>query len=60
VQTALAVELRQSPEAVAAGRGDTPWADWIVRRDGIPENIATAMRLLTLEMERETAARDQR
>lgn len=57
---ALAVETNKSAAAVAAGRGDTPWADWILEKNGIPENIATAMRLLTLDLERETAAQDKR
>jgi hypothetical protein len=58
VRTALAVQLRTSPERVEEGRGDTPWADWVLKKNGIPENIATVMRLLTLDLERETAAQD--
>ncbi len=60
VQAALSVQLTRPIELVGAGREDTPWADWALRSGGIPENIATAMRLLALDMERETAAEDKR
>ena len=53
VRAALAVELGQSAGEVETGRGTTPWADWTLKRKGTPENIATAIRLLTLDLERE-------
>lgn len=57
VRVALAVELGESVEAAGAHRPPpTPWADWVLERKGIPENIATMMRLLTLELEREIGA----
>jgi Zn-dependent protease with chaperone function len=60
IQTALAVQLGNPPDEIARGRGEIPWADWILERRGVPENVATALRLLTLDLERETAASDQR
>nr|WP_309688601.1 M48 family metalloprotease [Armatimonas sp.] len=35
----------------------TSWADWVVQSGGTPENIATVLRLLTLDIQRELAAR---
>ncbi|MBC8101478.1 MAG: M48 family metalloprotease [Cytophagales bacterium] len=56
VRAALSRETSQSTDALDRDRAGTPWADWIAPQNGIPENIATAMRLLTLDLERETAA----
>jgi Zn-dependent protease with chaperone function len=53
VRAALAVELSEDPREVEMGRGGTTWADWVGEKDGIPENVATAIRLLTLDVERE-------
>lgn len=58
VQAALSIELNKPLELVAAGQGETPWADWIVQSRGSPANIATVLRLLSLDLERETAFRD--
>jgi len=58
VQVALAIETGKVPAELETGRGATPWADWIVKSGGAPENIATALRLLTLDWEREMAARE--
>jgi hypothetical protein len=60
VRAALAVELGESATALDARRGTATWADWALANKGIPENIATAMRLLTLDLERETAAADRK
>jgi hypothetical protein len=59
IQAALSVQQNRPLELVAAGRGETLWADW-VRADpnSVPENIATVLRLLTLDLERETFLRD--
>jgi hypothetical protein len=59
VRAALALELGTAPMELAAQRGNTPWADLILDKKGVPENIATAMRLLTLDLERETADEDK-
>lgn len=59
VRAALAVQLGRSASEVEQGRGNIPWGEWVLRRKGIPENIATAMRLLTLDLERELAARER-
>jgi hypothetical protein len=59
IQAALAVELNQPLELVAAGRGETLWADWVrASKNSVPENIATVLRLLSLDLERETFLRD--
>lgn len=55
VSAALAVELGKTNAEVSFGRGDAPWANWVVEKNGIPENIATVLRLLTLDLEREVA-----
>lgn len=59
VRAALAIQLGRPAAVIEAGRGETSWADWILEKRGIPENIATVMRLLTLDLEREMAARDR-
>lgn len=59
VRAALAVETGGSATTLEQGRGTTSWAEWVVRKKGIPENVATAIRLLTLDLEREVAARSQ-
>lgn len=59
VRAALAIELAAPPAEEGAKRGSVTWADWTLRRKGSPENIATALRLLTLDLERETAAEDK-
>lgn len=53
VRAALGVELSESDELVSRGREDTAWTDWVLEKHGIPENIATALRLLTFDLERE-------
>ena len=59
IQAALSVELNQPLELVAAGRGETFWADWVrANPNSTPENIATVLRLLALDLERETFLRD--
>lgn len=61
IQAALSVELNQPLELVAAGRGDTPWADWVrASKNSVPENIATVLRLLSLDLERETFLLDDK
>jgi hypothetical protein len=62
VRAALAVELSESAGAIEEGFADSgrTWADWVLEKKGIPENVATALRLLTLDIERETAARRER
>ncbi|WP_309716296.1 M48 family metalloprotease [Armatimonas sp.] len=57
VRAALATQRQVSETMVAKGRGSLLWADWVAQNQGIPENIATILRLLTLDMERELAAR---
>jgi predicted Zn-dependent protease len=59
VRAALAVQLSKPAEEIEAGRGDITWAEWTLRKKGTPENIATAVRLLALDLERETAAEDR-
>ncbi len=59
VRAALAVEKGASASEIEKGRGETSWAEWVLKKRGIPENVATAMRLLTLDLEREIAARQQ-
>jgi hypothetical protein len=60
IQAALTVELASSSEKAGAGRTNTDtWADWVLLKKGIPENIATTIRLLALDLERETAAEDR-
>ena len=60
VRGALATELGVSALSLEDDRADTTWADWVLKKKGSPENVATAMRLLTLDLERETAADDRR
>jgi hypothetical protein len=57
VRAALALELGAEPMELERKRGAMPWADFALNNKGIPENIATAIRLLTLDLERETASR---
>jgi len=59
VRAALAVELAKTPAESESGRGATAWADWALQQKGTPENIATAMRILSLDLEREIAAEDR-
>ena len=59
VRAAFAVETGQSASKIEAERGDVTWADWTLKK-GTPENVATAMRLLTLDMEREVVALERR
>lgn len=57
VRAALAAQ-RQLPEnRLERARGGQPWAEWVAQSGGIPENVATVLRLLTLDLERELAAR---
>ena len=56
VQAALGRQTGKTAVEMEAGRAGSSWADWIQFQKGIPENIATVMRLLTLDLERETAA----
>ena len=58
-RAALAIELGVGEASVEAGRNDETWASWILAKHGTPENVATVMRLLTLDLERETAAKDR-
>ncbi len=53
VRAALAVEKGASVSEIEKGRNETPWAEWVLQKRGIPENVATAIRLLTLDLERE-------
>ena len=53
VRLALAVEAGKSEAALGGARGNLPWADF-ARKEGVPENVATFLRLLTLDLERET------
>ncbi|MDX1934190.1 MAG: M48 family metalloprotease [Capsulimonadales bacterium] len=53
VRAALAIEKRKSASEAEEGRGETLWADWVLQQKGIPENIATALRLLILDLQRE-------
>ena len=57
IRAALALEIGASPMELESQRGSTLWTDYILEKKGVPENIATAMRLLTLDMERETAVK---
>ncbi len=60
VRAALAIELgREETELEAARDPTAAWADTVLAQEGIPENIATVLRLLTLDLEREMAARGQ-
>jgi Zn-dependent protease with chaperone function len=54
VRAALALELGVEPLELDARRGSMTWADFALKNKGIPENIATVIRLLTLDLERET------
>jgi hypothetical protein len=56
VQAALGKQTGRSSAEMEQGRQGSSWADWILFQKGTPENIATAMRLLTLDLEREIAA----
>jgi len=61
IQAALSIELNQPLELVAAGRGDMPWADWVrANKNSVPENIATVLRLLSLDLEREVFLLDDK
>jgi hypothetical protein len=57
IRAALATQRQVSEIMVAAERGSPLWADRVAQNQGIPENIATVLRLLTLDIERELAAR---
>lgn len=59
VRAALGKETGKSPSELELRRENTSWADWIQFQKGMPENIATAMRLLTLDMEREVSAEER-
>jgi Zn-dependent protease with chaperone function len=59
VRAALALEVGAAPAELAGQRGNTPWANFILDKKGVPENVATVMRLLTLDLERETADEDK-
>ncbi len=59
VEAALGKQTGRTNAEMEQGRADSSWADWIQFQKGIPENIATAMRLLTLDLEREIAAEAQ-
>jgi hypothetical protein len=56
VRAALGKQTGKSNAELEQGRADAAWGDWIRVHKGTPENIATAMRLLTLDLEREFAA----
>lgn len=56
IRAALAVEFQTSTSVVERRRGDITWADWVMKLRGVPENVATATRLLAIEIEREIAA----
>lgn len=56
VQAALGRQTGKTEAEMEQGRAGSSWTDWIQFQKGIPENIATAMRLLTLDLEREIAA----
>jgi hypothetical protein len=56
VRAALGKQTGKSNAELEQGQAGTAWADWIRVHKGTPENIATAMRLLTLDLEREFAA----
>ena len=58
IRAAISVETGQSEADINANRGASPWADWVVEKRGVPENIATVLRLLVLDMRREIAARE--
>ena len=57
IRAALAVQRQTTEANVEARRNGQLWAQWVAQSDGIPENIATVLRLLTLDLERELAAR---
>jgi len=60
VRGALAVQLAASVSDLSAGKpAGTLWADWVLEKRGTPENIVTALRLLTLDLEREIAFRER-
>lgn len=54
---ALLQVQRGKPIAPPIGRVS---ADWVAQNGGIPENMATVLRLVTLDLERELAARKQK
>ena len=57
---ALSVQLSGSVTDLAAGKQPgTPCADWVLEKKGTPENIATVLRMLTLDLEREIAFRER-
>jgi hypothetical protein len=56
VEAALGKQTGRAYTELEQGRATSSWTDWIQFKKGIPENIATAMRLLTLDLEREIAA----
>jgi hypothetical protein len=56
VRAALGKQTGKANAELEQGRAGASWADWILVHKGTPENIATAMRLLTLDLERELAA----
>ncbi|MBC7805385.1 MAG: M48 family metalloprotease [Akkermansiaceae bacterium] len=57
----VAVSLGASAMETYGNRGTNDFvADWVLKTEGIsPENVATVLRLATLEMEREIAARER-
>jgi hypothetical protein len=59
VRGALAIELGVSATTLDTGGRNETWADRVLEKHGAPENVATAIRLLTLDLERETAADDR-
>lgn len=56
VRAALAAQRDQSETDAEQGRGSVDWADW-VRQRGEVGAVATQLRLLTLDLERETIER---
>ncbi len=56
IRAALAVQRETSEAKVEERRNGQLWAMWVAQSDGIPENIATVLRQVTLELERELAA----
>ena len=53
VRAALSIELGEAAFTVEKGRDTTSYADWVLEKKGVPENIATALRLLVFDLERQ-------
>ncbi len=59
VRAALGRQTGKSNAQLEQGKAGSSWAEWVLIQKGTPENIATAMRLLTLDLEREISARNR-